>query len=372
MPVPGWIDHNHKSTTGDDGDDAFPVPPRNWDDEKALKKWQKRLTKWFERLEKRAERMFKRAQKKGLIPGWADMDPETPWNIERIFDGNYVGDQIDSSSVQVAVLDSGVDLDHPELKDKIAWTYDATGQGIVEDDTGHGTHVIGIIAAASDDVGVVGVSPNVEIYSIKVTNGSEMRGEWEWLADGIYAAVRGPDGIVGTADDADVISMSLDSRGEVPPNFVYTAIKYAYDLGVVLVAAAGNDGDSDPSTLEAPTWPAAYPEVIAVSATTFTDEIANFSNTANYVEVAAPGDMILSTFLDGYAVWSGTSMATPHVSAMVALIIALYGKLPVGTFNDMGTNTIRGILHQWAVDLGPAGWDPAYGYGLVHFGGDGE
>jgi subtilisin family serine protease len=106
--------------------------------------------------------------------------------------------------------------------------------------------------------------------------------------------------------------------------------------------------------------------VIAVGATNHDDLITSFSNTGSYLEVAAPGYRVYSTWKYGkYRSMSGTSMSCPHVAGLVALIIAEYGKLPVGDFNDKGMNTIRGILHHTALDLGTEGWDPAFGYGLA-------
>lgn len=291
------------------------------------------------------------------------MDGEIPWGVDRVTSDYEVGGE----GVQVAVLDTGVDPSHPDLADRVTWMYDATGTGM-QDLTGHGTHVAGTIAASYNGEGVAGVASGAEIYAIKVLAGTDMIGEYEWFADGIYAAVYGPDGILGTADDADVISMSFDSQGELPPSYVYDAIRFAYDHGVVLVAAAGNGGDGDITTLEGDTWPAAYDEVIAVGSTNILDQVSDFSNTAPYLELVAPGEFILSTYLDGsYAVWAGTSMATPHVSGVVALLISEYGHLPVGSFNDMGTDTIRGLLHSMAYQFGTSAWTAYSGYGLVQY-----
>ena len=292
---------------------------------------------------------------------WQDDDPETPWGIERVFNGNYYGDSV-NEKVQVAILDTGIDLDHPDLQANIKWAVDTTGQGI-NDVQGHGTHVAGTIGAVRDNSGVVGMYANVEIYAIKVL-GNGGSGSWDDLITGIDLAMRGPDGIKGTADDADVISMSLGASSD-PGQAVHDKIIEAYNAGIVLVAAAGNEGDGDPSTEEI-SYPAAYPEVISVGAIDKDDNVASFSNTGFHVEVVAPGVDIYSTYKNGgYDTLSGTSMATPHVSGLIALFIAMNGKLPVGTFDDTGTNTIRGWLHSTALDLGPSGWDPAYGYGLI-------
>ncbi|MFW9928051.1 MAG: S8 family serine peptidase [Candidatus Thorarchaeota archaeon] len=300
-------------------------------------------------------------------PSWLDNNPETPWYIDRIFNGNYQGNSYPNSNVNVAILDSGIDSSHPELNGQVTWSYDATGGNNVTDATGHGTQVAGVIGAKENGQGIVGVNPNANLYSIKVLSGPDNVGDWDWLSNGIYAAVRGPDGIVGTADDANVISMSLESNGEMPPPSVHDAITYAYNHNVALVAAAGNSGDNNPSTNEI-TWPAAYPEVIAVGATYANDSITSFSDSAPYIELVAPGYNIPSTYLNGgYVIGSGTSLAAPQVAGIISLLISQYGHLPIGTFNDMNTLTIRGLLHSSAFDLGPTGYDNAYGYGLVQF-----
>ncbi len=295
---------------------------------------------------------------------WEDDDPETQWGVERIFDGVYDG-YIPTANVDLAILDTGIDTDHPDLVANIAWTYSAIDQLTVEDKNGHGSHCAGIAGAERNGFGVVGVYSNVDIYAIRVLNNGGV-GQWTDIADGIYAACRGPDGIEGTDDDADVISMSLGGSGD--DDSLHEAITHAYNMGIVIVASAGNGGDGDPTTEEI-SYPAAYPEVIAVGASNTDDSIVSFSNTGSYIEVAAPGVRIYSTYKFGtYNTLSGTSMACPHVAGLIALIIAIHGKMPVGDFDDRCPNTIRGYLHRTALDLGPNGWDPAYGYGLVQAG----
>ncbi len=288
---------------------------------------------------------------------WQDDDPETPWGIERVFNGAYYGDQY-TAPVQVAILDTGIDLDHPDLAANIKWTFDATGRNNPDDKNGHGTHVAGTIGAIRDGNGVVGMYANVEIYAIKVLdNGGS--GSWDWLINGIDAAMRGPDGIIGTADDADVISMSLGASSD-PGTAVHDKIIEAYNMGIILVAAAGNEGDGDPSTTEL-SYPAAYPEVIAVGATTKDDTLASFSNTGSFIEFVAPGYQIYSTYRNGkYDTLSGTSMATPHVSGLIALYLAMNGGDKSKT-----PDQVRSWLQSNALDLGPSGWDPGFGYGLI-------
>ncbi len=290
----------------------------------------------------------------GTTYPWQDDDPETPWGIERVFNGLYYGDQY-TTAVQVAILDTGIDLDHPDLRPNIKWAVDATGGNNPDDKNGHGTHVAGTIGAIRDNNGVVGVYANVEIYAIKVLGNGGM-GSWDDLIYGLDLAMKGPDGVVGTADDADVVSMSLGASSD-PGEAVHNKIKELYSAGITLVAAAGNDGDGDPSTTEMG-YPAAYPEVIAVASTTKDDGLSSFSNSGSYIDFAAPGSSIYSTYKNGgYDTLSGTSMACPHVSGMVALYLAMGGtRDPASAYDWLKSN---------ALDLGDAGFDNGYGWGLI-------
>ncbi len=290
----------------------------------------------------------------GTTYPWQDSDPETPWGIERVFNGNYYGDQY-TTKVQVAILDTGIDLDHPDLQPNIKWAVDATGGNSADDKNGHGTHVAGTIGAIRDNNGVVGMYANVEIYAIKVL-GNGGSGSWDDLIYGLDLAMKGPDGVVGTEDDADVVSMSLGASSD-PGTAVHNKIIELYNAGITLVAAAGNDGDGDPTTTEMG-YPAAYPEVIAVAATDKDDTLASFSNSGDYIDFAAPGVSVYSTYKGGgYDTLSGTSMATPHVSGLVALYLAMGGtRDPSAVYDWLKAN---------ALDLGPAGFDTGYGWGLI-------
>ena len=172
------------------------------------------------------------------------------------------------------------------------------------------------------------------------------------MAKGIVEATKGPDDVAGTDDDADVISMSL---GGPHSSVLYDAVKYAYNYNVTLVAAAGNDGASQPSC------PACYPEVIAVGAVDSNYNVPDWSN--RNPDVVAPGVNILSTWpKNRYAYASGTSMACPHVSGTVALIQAL--RLAAG-LRKLAPSEIQNILTSTAIDLGARGYDELYGYGLI-------
>jgi subtilisin family serine protease len=267
-----------------------------------------------------------RAQKALGLPSWFDWNMETGWGVDRVFNGDYHGNDAFASSVHIAILDTGIDSSHPELAGKVSWSVDATGLNNLADEAGHGTAVAGIIGADLNGFGVAGVATSADLYSVKVLAGSDSQGEWDWLSNGIYLAVAGPDGIVGSSDDADIISMSLESNGEVPPQSVHDAISWAYSLGVVLVSASGNNGDGNSKTQEI-TWPAAYPEVIAVGSSNSLDKVSSWSSSASYVKFVAPGEMIVTTYNNNqYIIGSGTSLAVPFVSGLLAHYLANGGS----------------------------------------------
>ncbi|MEM1623099.1 MAG: S8 family serine peptidase [Sulfolobales archaeon] len=166
--------------------------------------------------------------------------------------------------VQLAIVDTGVDYTHQDLASAVVWyvsslndtLYRGSDLSQCADLNGHGTHVAGIAAARLNNWGIAGVAPKVVLYAVRVLDSSG-KGYASDIARGIIEAVKGPDGVVGTEDDADVISMSF---GGPSSSVVYDAIRYAYTAGAVLVAASGNSGGSTPLC------PACYPEVITVGA----------------------------------------------------------------------------------------------------------
>ncbi|MFW9995825.1 MAG: S8 family peptidase [Candidatus Odinarchaeota archaeon] len=239
---------------------------------------------------------------------------EIPWGIDRV-NAIPAASAVDESSVIVAILDTGMDLDHPDLAANYIWGWDLVKDDPSPDDeNGHGTHCAGTVAAIDNDIGVIGVAPNVGLYIIRVLNPGGL-GTYEDIADGIIMATNGPDGIPGTADDADVISMSLS--GPSPDPYLESAVNYALSYDVVIVAATGNDGADEPA------YPAAYPGVIKAGATDIDDNIASWSNRGE--TILAPGVSVYSTYLNGhYITYSGTSMATPHVAGVVALAWAAH------------------------------------------------
>lgn len=222
----------------------------------------------------------------------------------------------------VAVIDTGCQMDHPDLKDRIVdgrnFTTDYEGDPTnYSDNNGHGTHVAGTVAATENTTGIVGVAPDSQLLVLKVLTGSG-QGNYDWIIEAIRYATewRGPDG-----EQVRVISMSLGGPKDVPE--LHEVIRAAIDAGISVVCAAGNEGDGRENTNEY-AYPGAYNEVIQVGAVDFNRSIADFTNTNDEIDLVAPGVNILSTYTDGrYARLSGTSMATPHVSGSIALLINL-------------------------------------------------
>lgn len=274
------------------------------------------------------------------------------WGVDRI-EADVAWPAGTGDAVKVAVLDTGIDTSHPDLVANIAGGFDAIGRrGGYRDDNGHGTHVAGIVAAASNDIGVVGVASGADLYAVKVLD----RKGSGYLSD----IIEGLEWAIG--NDMDVANMSLGT-----PSYSATfaqAVQAAYDAGIVLVAAAGNDGPGA-DTVE---YPARFPQVIAVSATTASDAVASFSSTGPSVELAAPGSSVYSTYKgSAYKTLSGTSMASPHVAGSAALVI---GTAPSATYDTDADGAwdpaeVRTKLRATAEDLGAAGPDPSFGYGLV-------
>ncbi|AIQ43034.1 S8 family peptidase [Paenibacillus sp. FSL R5-0912] len=259
------------------------------------------------------------------------IETELGWNLSK-----------GSKEVVVAVVDTGVQADHPDLQGQLLAGYNAiTNGGAPDDDVGHGTHVSGIIGAlTNNEEGVAGISWYNKILPVKALDNSG--------AGTTYSVA---EGIIWAADHgAKVINLSLGNYAD--SQFLHDAIKYAYDRDVVIVSASGNDNT------ERPGYPAAYEEVIAVAATNSTGERASFSNYGDYIDVAAPGESIASTYPDNqYAALSGTSMASPHVAALAGLVRSLNPGLT--------NKEVTELLTSNAVDLGDAGHDKYFGWGQV-------
>ncbi|MEE9203056.1 MAG: S8 family peptidase [Dehalococcoidia bacterium] len=271
---------------------------------------------------------------------WA-LSEVTPWGVVRI-GAALVHPQNKGAGVKVAILDTGIDLDHEDLTVAGDVTFvDDTTSG--DDDNGHGTMIAGVVAGLINGIGVVGVAPEVELYAVKVMGQSG----WLWWSD----AIKGIDW--AWKNDIQVVNMSFGGPNE-PPRTVHNAIKRASRKGVILVAGAGNLGDEGYPDLVF--YPAKYDEVISVGATDETDTRVITSSWGLSLELVAPGANIYTTTIGGYGTGGGTSLSTPHVVGAAALVIASGITDPA---------QVRQRLQETAYDLGLPGRDDEYGYGLV-------
>jgi thermitase len=274
---------------------------------------------------------------------WSPSDPHyaKQWGLEKIRVTKGWGTHTGRSSTIIAIVDTGVDLDHPDLEKKLVKGYDYVDNDEAPDDVGgHGTHCAGIAAALSNNKrGVAGVCPNCSIMPVRVLGPSG--GSSTDVAKGIvFAADHG----------AKVISLSLGSY--YFSSTIQDALEHAANKGVVIVAAAGNDHVTDAH------YPAYFDQSIAVGSTDSQDNQSSFSNYGPWVDVAAPGDNIYSTVPGGsYAYKSGTSMATPYVAGLAGLMFSCPGvsaskvkqailnsAKPVGSWVKTGRIDVPGAL----------------------------
>jgi len=300
--------------------------------------------------------------------GFKKIQAEQAWDIT-------MGD----NNIIVAVIDTGIDQDHPDLVnqrwinvDEIAgnnkdddnngyvddrYGYDFFGTALFgilpppesdedsdpEDDNGHGSHTSGTIAAqTNNNIGVAGSATHCKVMVLRALGGFLGFGySSDIIAAMLYAADNG----------AHIISMSLGSEQYAQAEL--TACKYVYGFDILIVAAAGNGGNSVLN------YPAGYPQVLAVGATTSSDTIASFSTRGANLEVSAPGQNILSTWKGGgYQSSDGTSMACPHVAGLAALIRS--------KFPGLMADNVRQLIHDSAQDLGATGWDMNFGQGRIN------
>ena len=245
--------------------------------------------------------------------------------------------------VVVGVIDTGWP-NHQDIGDNAIKGKNFTSDESIEDKNGHQTHCVGIISAKNNNAGVVGVAPDSKCLCVKALNDSGS-GSNLGIARAIHYCID---------SKVDIINMSLGST--IPSFEVRSAVKRAYDNNIPVVCAAGNIGESGVN------YPAAFDECIAVGAFNKLNKIADFSSKGMELDIAAPGVDILSTYSqNSYAVLSGTSMACPFVSGVLALLISKFKAQGIPyTIDD-----IKKIILTEADDMGDEGLDASWGYGMI-------
>jgi subtilisin len=303
-----------------------------------------------------------------------DTELDNAWGVTRIGAGTVHNGGNRGAGVKLAIVDSGINYEHPDLDDNYAGGYDfVQGDEYPMDVYGHGTHVAGTACAedngngVDDDTatfGVVGVAPACDLYALRVLDDNGYGYSSDLIAAMQWAVKNG----IQVAN----LSLGWDLN---PGDTVKAAFDNAEAAGLVIVAAACNNGNR-PGKGDNVCYPALYDSVIAVAATDANDRRASFSSTGDQVELAAPGVSVFSTWNDDtgyydpqpvcrpesdpqecYKYGSGTSMASPHVAGTAALILAAHP--------DWTNDDVRTQLQATADNLGTTGWDPLYGFGLV-------
>jgi thermitase len=238
----------------------------------------------------------------------------------------------DGKEVLVAVLDTGIEGSHEDLMGQVAGEVNFTDSDTANDVYGHGTHIAGIIAAKDNELGVTGIAPDCRLLNVKVAND---RGQCDVgdLAAGIIWAVN---------NGAEVINISIEIKDPTPE--LSEAVAYAWENGALIIAAAGNSGSNEP------VFPACYASTIAVAAVTQNERLAPLSNRGEWVDLAAPGYKIYSTFIDNsYDYESGTSFAAAHVSGIAALLFSIMKDTNGnGKIND----EVKSIVEAGCRDIG--------------------
>lgn len=306
------------------------------------------------------------------------------------WDAGYTG-----AGVRVAIMDTGIDVDHPDLAPNLnvalSKSFVLPAEPFIDDLDSHGSNTAGIVAAADNGIGVIGVAPNAEIVAIKVLGG-DGSGDFGWLLEGLlYAAsidvdivnmslgaYMSHDGYVGYGEDRIYVGASA-INGFV--NLVRKTLDYVTQQGVLLVASAGNEslnGTGDSGLMHVPSdvggclvTSATGPVGWAYSSDVDLDQFAFYSDYGPQVDFAAPGgnadfslplwyfDLVLNCFDGGWGWMGGTSQASPHVAGVAALIVEKNG-------GSMKPAHIIQQLRQSADDLGKPGQDPYFGYGRVN------
>jgi subtilisin len=243
--------------------------------------------------------------------------------------------------IRVAVVDSGIDATHPDLKANVKAAVSFVPGETPSDGNGHGTHMAGIIAAAENGSGIIGVAPAAWLYGVKVL-GNNGSGQWAWVISGIQWCI---------AKKMQIVCLPLG--GATAPAALEAICDAAFANGLLVIATAGNGGATGSVAV-----PARYKNVIAVSSVDGSDIITPFSGRGPEIEICAPGVNVLSTKAGGgYQTWSGTASACAHAAGAAAVAW--------GSHRFASNAQIWNLLAGTARPLGGPGWDPLYGYGRV-------
>lgn len=289
----------------------------------------------------RVEKVFKPSEK---LQSQKSSGQVVPWNIIRVLGGARLNN---GEGIRVGVIDTGIDFTHPDLAANVKGGVNILDPSkSPQDDNGHGSHIAGVIGALNNRIGVVGVAPKVSMYAIKVLD-STGTGMMSDLVRGIEW---------GIDHHMHILNISIGGGLNLDPGLA-KVIQAAIKRGILVVAAAGNSGSpsGDGDTVEVP---ARLPSVVGVAAVDKMNRRAPFSATGKGIDIAAPGANIFSTYSrKRYAYLSGTSMATAHVTGVLALLRRAFPR--------ESPHGLKRILLQRAIDLPPKGFDPFTGAGLV-------
>ncbi|SER70140.1 Serine protease, subtilisin family [Gracilibacillus ureilyticus] len=283
---------------------------------------------------------------------WTETDQLIKTNIQFKSWGNaainskfYEQNGITGKDVKVGVIDTGIKQNHPDLNVSGGISF-IEGTSSYEDDNGHGTHVAGIIAGLDNEVGVVGVAPDVNLYAIKSLdiNGEGRQAD---IMAGIEWAIE---------QELDIINLSVTTP--IPSISLKKAVDAADEAGILVVASSGN-AEEDGQVTDDVLFPARFSNVISVGSVNNQLRRSEFSYQGPSLQYVAPGEDILSTYFEepDYVEMSGTSMAAPYVTG----ILALYKEV----YPNIDKNSLMKIINSNVEDLGAKGRDDEYGYGLI-------
>lgn len=269
-----------------------------------------------------------------------------PWGVSKI-NADKVWQLSQGASVKIAVLDSGIDLAHPDLVGNIKGGYNTINpKRAATDDNGHGTHVAGIISACNNSIGVIGVAPDADLFAVKVLDGLG-NGYVSDLIEGIEWSIN---------NKMDIINYSLEVSST---EALHTAIIKANSLGIIQIASAGNDADNPVS------YPAAFNEVLSVTSVDNNNE--EMFSARGKIDISAPGTDIYSTFKSSsYTYMGGTSMASGYVTGTVALLLRYPNECDFNLDGKCSPDEVKQRLSLTALDLGEPGKDAIYGSGLIN------